>query len=58
MQVSVFAWLYEPTVPRDHFLPKVQALVDLSFINKLVADTYFALALPITTGPGAASKLR
>jgi IS5 family transposase len=39
-QVSVYAWLYELTVPHGHFLRKVDALVDFSFIHELVADTY------------------
>jgi hypothetical protein len=34
------AYLYDRIVPKDHLLRKINAVVDLSFVNDLVKDRY------------------
>jgi len=34
------SWIYDRIVPKDHLLRKINAVVDLSFVNELVKDRY------------------
>ena len=36
------SYLYDKIVPQDHLLRKINAVVDLSFINDLLKDRYTA----------------
>jgi hypothetical protein len=34
------SYLYDRIVPKDHLLRKINAVIDLSFVNDLVKDRY------------------